>query len=40
MKVSCRIHDPIAVPALEKALGTLWTLRWVGPRAGLSDVEK
>jgi hypothetical protein len=40
MKVSCRNHDPIAVPALERALCTLLTLRWLGPRAGLGDVGK
>jgi hypothetical protein len=33
-------HAPIALPPGERAPGTHWVGGWVGPRAGLDNVEK
>jgi hypothetical protein len=38
--VSGQFHAPAALPPGETAAGTLWIGGWVGPRAGLEDVEK
>jgi hypothetical protein len=38
--VSGQLHTPAALPPGETAHGTHWIGGWVGPRAGLDDVEK
>jgi hypothetical protein len=38
--VSGQIHAPAALPRKERNPGTHWIGDWVGPRAGLGDVEK
>jgi hypothetical protein len=40
MEVSGQLHAPAALPPGETAPGTQWIGGWVGPRAGLDDVEK
>jgi hypothetical protein len=36
----CQLHAPASFTPAERALGTHWIGGWVGPRAGLDDVEK
>jgi hypothetical protein len=38
--MSGQFHAPAALSPKEKAPGTHWIGVWVGPRAGLDDVEK
>jgi hypothetical protein len=40
MKVSGQFHAPAALPPEERAPSTHWIGNWVGPRAGLDDVER
>jgi hypothetical protein len=38
--MSGQLHAPAALPPGERATGTSWIGGWVGPRAGLDDMEK
>jgi hypothetical protein len=38
--VSGQLHAPVALPPGERGPITLWIGGWMGPRAGLDDVEK
>jgi hypothetical protein len=40
MEVSGHLHPPAALLQRKEAPGTHWIGGWVGPRAGLDDVEK
>jgi hypothetical protein len=40
MEVSGQLHAPARFTPGERAPGTHWIGGWVGPRAGLDDVEK
>jgi hypothetical protein len=40
MEVSGQLHAPAALPPGERAPGTPCIGGWVGPRAGLDDMEK
>jgi hypothetical protein len=36
----CQLHAPAALPPGERAPGTNWIGGWVGPRAGLDNMEE
>jgi hypothetical protein len=38
--MSGQLHDPAALTPGERALDTHWLGGWMGPRAGLDDVER
>jgi hypothetical protein len=40
MEVSGQLHAPAALLPGERSLSIRWIEGWVGPRAGLDDVEK
>jgi hypothetical protein len=40
MKVSGQLHIPAALPPGERSPDTHWIRGWMGPRAGLDDVQK
>jgi hypothetical protein len=40
MEVSDQLHAPAALPPGETARGNHWIWDWVGPRAGVDDMEK
>jgi hypothetical protein len=40
LEVSGHLHVPAALPPEVRATGTHWIGGWVGPRAGLDEVEK
>jgi hypothetical protein len=40
LEVSGQLHAPAALPTGERVCGIRWRGGWVGPRAGLDDMEK
>jgi hypothetical protein len=40
LEMSCKLHDPAALPPGEKARGTHWVEGWVDPTAGQDNIEK